>query len=75
VTTLFFWQLVGDVLKVLIDFRLSVFANYSGFIVTELLSLSIILSSIFSLNLWSRRSCNGACLDVFRILISACGLF
>jgi PST family polysaccharide transporter len=29
----------------------------------------------FSLNLWSRRDCNGACLDVFRILISACGLF
>jgi PST family polysaccharide transporter len=48
--------------------------TYSG-IVTELLSLSIIyLSSIFLVSIYGLEGCNGACLDVFRILISACGL-
>jgi PST family polysaccharide transporter len=53
----------------LIDFRLSVFAkNLTAFIVTEFISFDHLLLSIFLVSIYGLEGCNGACLDVFRIL-------
>jgi PST family polysaccharide transporter len=59
-----FWQLVGDVLKVaslILGYQFFAKKLTVAFIVTELLSLSITLTSpvYSSLNLWARRDCNG----------------
>jgi PST family polysaccharide transporter len=64
------WQLVGDVLKVA-----SLILGYQflqkktiAFIVTEFISFDHLLLSIFLVSIYGLEGCNGACLDVFRIL-------